>query len=125
MVNDFVMGSIVNAVQMLGVRLVMVLGHTKCGMVARAVHHWAKHEARKRNDSTADSDAQARCLIPYAYCWDRHPMLLMFVWVSCCLVSIGPPVLLVFYTEWVSVVLQAVQITFLMLLLFARMTLLA
>lgn len=47
MVNDFVMGSIVNAVQLLGVRLVVVLGHTKCGMVARAVHSWAKHEARK------------------------------------------------------------------------------
>ncbi|KAK9903546.1 hypothetical protein WJX75_008408 [Coccomyxa subellipsoidea] len=50
-VNDFVMGSIVNAVQLLGVRLVMVMGHTKCGMVARAVHHWAKHEARRlQND---------------------------------------------------------------------------
>ncbi len=62
-VNDFVMGSIVNAVQLLGVRLVMVLGHTKCGMVARAVHHWAKHEARKLSDPTAHSEAQARsCL---------------------------------------------------------------
>ncbi|CAL8465564.1 g5100 [Coccomyxa elongata] len=57
-VNDFVMGSIVNAVQLLGVRLVMVLGHTKCGMVARAVHHWAKHEARKLSDPTAHSEAQ-------------------------------------------------------------------
>ncbi|BDA49908.1 probable carbonic anhydrase 1 at N-terminal half [Coccomyxa sp. Obi] len=57
-VNDFVMGSIVNAVQLLGVRLVMVLGHTKCGMVARAVHHWAKHEARKLADPAAHSEAQ-------------------------------------------------------------------
>ncbi|EIE22973.1 hypothetical protein COCSUDRAFT_47455, partial [Coccomyxa subellipsoidea C-169] len=58
-VNDFVMGSIVNAVQLLGVRLVMVMGHTKCGMVARAVHNWAKHEARKLKGGDAQGAAEA------------------------------------------------------------------
>ncbi len=57
-VNDFVMGSIVNAVQLLGVRLVMVMGHTKCGMVARAVHNWAKHEARKLKGGDAQGAAE-------------------------------------------------------------------
>ena len=40
-VNDFVLGSIIFAIEQLGVRLVMVLGHTRCTVVARAVHKWA------------------------------------------------------------------------------------
>ena len=64
MVNDFVMGSIVNAVQMNDVRLVMVLGHTRCGMVARAVHSWAKHEAQKLQKGQPNS---SEVQIPQAY----------------------------------------------------------
>ena len=37
MVNDFVMGSILFAVQHLGCRLVLVLGHSRCSVVASAV----------------------------------------------------------------------------------------
>jgi carbonic anhydrase len=61
-VNDFVMGSIVNAVQLLGVRLVMVMGHTKCGMVARAVHHWAKHEARRLQNDKVQAATEVRAI---------------------------------------------------------------
>ena len=44
-VNDFVLGSVMFAVEKLGVRLVMVLGHTHCTVVASAVHRWACKQA--------------------------------------------------------------------------------
>jgi len=74
-VNDFVMGSIVNAVQLLGVRLVVVLGHTKCGMVARAVHSWAKHEARKLSGAKQAAAGKVRA---WSFCtlssrWSLSP----------------------------------------------------
>lgn len=43
-VNDFVLGSVMFAVEKLGVRLVMVLGHTQCTIVASAVHQWATNK---------------------------------------------------------------------------------
>ena len=57
-VNDFVLGSIMSAVHMYGVRLVVVLGHTRCGMVARAIQHWAKHEHKKALDGLGAASTQ-------------------------------------------------------------------
>ena len=57
--NDFVLGSIMSAVHVYGVRLIVVLGHTRCGMVARAIQHWAKHEHKKALDSVGASSSQA------------------------------------------------------------------
>ena len=57
-VNDFVMGSILNAVQRLGARLVLVMGHTRCTIVAKAVHAWAK-EQKKGWPTFAGESAQA------------------------------------------------------------------
>ena len=62
-VNDFVLGSIMSAVHVYGVRLVVVLGHTRCGMVARAIQHWAKHEHRKALDSLSAASEQVKPLI--------------------------------------------------------------
>ena len=45
-VNDFVQGSVQFAVQNLGVRLVMVLGHSHCSVVASAVHRWATRRSQ-------------------------------------------------------------------------------
>ena len=58
MVNDFVLGSIMSAVHVYGVRLIVVLGHTRCGMVARAIQHWAKHEHKKALDGVGASSSQ-------------------------------------------------------------------
>ena len=58
-VNDFVLGSIISAVHVYGVRLVVVLGHTRCGMVARAIQHWAKHEHKKAQESLSAASTQA------------------------------------------------------------------
>ena len=77
-VNDFVLGSITSAVQVYGVRLIVVLGHTRCGMVARAIQHWAKHEHKKAQDSLSAASNQVR---PSAvtvsgrassWCWAGH-----------------------------------------------------
>ena len=57
-VNDFVLGSIMSAVHVYGVRLIVVLGHTRCGMVARAIQHWAKHEHKKALDGVGASSSQ-------------------------------------------------------------------
>ena len=62
-VNDFVLGSIMSAVHVYGVRLVVVLGHTRCGMVARAIQHWARHEHKKAQDSLGASSEQVKPLI--------------------------------------------------------------
>lgn len=59
-VNDFVLGSITSAVQVYGVRLIVVLGHTRCGMVARAIQHWAKHEHKKAQESLSATSNQVR-----------------------------------------------------------------
>ena len=56
--NDFVLGSIMSAVHVYGVRLIVVLGHTRCGMVARAIQHWAKHEHKKALDGVGASSSQ-------------------------------------------------------------------
>jgi len=61
-VNNFVLGSIMSAVHVYGVRLVVVLGHTRCGMVARAIQHWAKHEHRKALDSLSAASEQVKPL---------------------------------------------------------------
>ena len=58
--NDFVLGSITSAVQVYGVRLIVVLGHTRCGMVARAIQHWAKHEHKKAQESLSATSNQVR-----------------------------------------------------------------
>ena len=58
--NDFVLGSIMSAVHVYGVRLVVVLGHTRCGMVARAIQHWAKHEHKKAQEGLSSASVQAR-----------------------------------------------------------------
>ena len=52
------MGSILNAVQRLGARLVLVMGHTRCTIVAKAVHAWAK-EQKKGWATSAAGSAQA------------------------------------------------------------------
>lgn len=39
--NELVLGSVIFAVEQLGVRLVLVLGHTHCTVIASAVHKWA------------------------------------------------------------------------------------
>lgn len=44
-VNDFVLGSIIFAVQHLGCRLVVVLGHSRCSVVASAVQTWARKKS--------------------------------------------------------------------------------
>ncbi|KAK9820649.1 hypothetical protein WJX81_005795 [Elliptochloris bilobata] len=46
-VNDFVLGSIMNCIQLLGARLVVVLGHSRCMTVAGAVQRWAQHPDRQ------------------------------------------------------------------------------
>ncbi len=62
-VNDFVLGSITSAVQVYGVRLIVVLGHTRCGMVARAIQHWAKHEHKKAQETLSAASNQVRPLL--------------------------------------------------------------
>ena len=42
MVNDFVLGSILFAVQHVGVTLVVVMAHSRCSVVASAVQSWAR-----------------------------------------------------------------------------------
>jgi hypothetical protein len=79
-VNDFVMGSIVNAVNQNGARLVMVMGHTRCGMVARAVHTWAKHEAQKMQKgkpASTEVSMRAHCLQIPQKSDGRHLFLLV------------------------------------------------
>jgi carbonic anhydrase len=41
------------AVHNYGVRLVIVLGHTRCGMVARAIQQWARKEHRRAEESVS------------------------------------------------------------------------
>ena len=46
--NDFVMGTVLFAVQHLGARLVVVIGHSRCTVVAQAVQRWARKKALDR-----------------------------------------------------------------------------
>ncbi|KAK9789393.1 hypothetical protein WJX73_000696 [Symbiochloris irregularis] len=52
-VNDFVLGSVLFAVSQLGLRLVLVLSHTHCTVVANAVHRWASKRAAAVLDDNA------------------------------------------------------------------------
>ena len=68
--NDFVLGSIMTAVHNYGVRLVIVLGHTRCGMVARAIQHWARKEHRRAEEGASAASLQVRSrllLAPMSY----------------------------------------------------------
>ena len=57
-VNDFVLGSILFAVQHLGVRLVVVLGHSRCSIVASAVQSWVRHQSAKKLNPSARAMAE-------------------------------------------------------------------
>lgn len=57
-VNDFVMGSILFAVQHLGCRLVMVLGHSRCSVIASAVQTWARNKSMTRESHSVRSLAE-------------------------------------------------------------------
>ena len=46
--NDFVLGSVLFAMQHLGARLVVVIGHSRCSVVAQAVQRWARKKALDR-----------------------------------------------------------------------------
>lgn len=68
--NEFVLGSIMTAVHNYGVRLVIVLGHTRCGMVARAIQHWARKEHRRAEEGVSAAPGQVRSpllLAPMSY----------------------------------------------------------
>ena len=58
MVNDFVMGSILFAVQHLGCRLVVVLGHSRCSVVASAVQTWARNQTLTKEEQSVRSLAE-------------------------------------------------------------------
>ena len=57
-VNDFVMGSILFAVQHLGCRLVVVLGHSRCSVVASAVQSWARQQSSGREEQSVRTLAE-------------------------------------------------------------------
>ena len=82
--NDFVLGSIMSAVHVYGVRLIVVLGHTRCGMVARAIQHWAKHEHKKALDGVGASSSQvcpalhSSPRVAAASAWHHYTTLLCF-----------------------------------------------
>jgi len=57
-VNDSVMGSILFAVQHLGCRLVLVLGHSRCSVVASAVQTWARNKSLTREGQSVRTLAE-------------------------------------------------------------------
>lgn len=57
-VNDFVMGSILFAVQHLGCRLVLVLAHSRCSVVASAVQTWARNKSLTRDGQSVRTLAE-------------------------------------------------------------------
>lgn len=58
MVNEFVLGSIMFAVQHVGCSLVVVLAHSRCSVVASAVQNWARNKSRPSEGDDARSLAE-------------------------------------------------------------------
>ena len=52
------MGSILFAIQHLGCRLVIVLGHSRCSVVASAVQSWARQQSSGREEQSVRTLAE-------------------------------------------------------------------
>lgn len=57
-VNDFILGSIIFAVQHLNCSLVVVMAHSRCSVVASAVQNWARSKSNLGDEDEARSLAE-------------------------------------------------------------------
>eukprot|EP00884_Botryococcus_braunii_P000155 jgi/Botrbrau1/1013/Bobra.114_1s0051.1 len=84
-VNEVVMGSLLMAVKLLNVRLLIVLGHSRCHMVASAIKNWAKSTAQQPSPvGTGGAAGAPEDTLPYKVSASLVPPVSAFA-------NVGPP----------------------------------